>query len=161
MLEEDRIAQPWWRAPITVAAAAFIGLVILGLIFTALNVKADREHGLPPESSIGFGAEFTWWLAGAVACFGYVLVGSYLLRLRSGSRNPLVRASCLVAVPLLGLVCPVAVQWAIDRTREGYPGFICILPSLFLVWLPWLFAVGGIALITIGRRTLREPAPSN
>lgn len=161
MLEADQISHPWWRAPITVATAAFIALIILGSIFAALNVRAYQQDGLPPESGIGFGAELSWWLAGAVASFGYILVGSYLVRLRSRSRNPLLRASCFVAVPLIGVVCPVAVQWAIDRTREGYPGFICILPSLFLAWLPWLFAIGGIALITLGKRTAHEPAPSN
>ncbi len=161
MSTENPRPPTWWRPTITLATVSFGLLVLMGAIFTSIDVKWDREHGIPPESTIGFGAEFSWWLAGAVACFAYIVLGSYLLKLRAASENPVIRASCIVAVPLLGLGCPIAVQAAIDVTRAGYPGFICILPPLVLVWLPWLFAVSSIAIVTLRARVTRESAPSN
>ena len=134
-------SRPGFLAVLTASVIAAVGVGI-----ASYSVKIMRLNVGPEAIVPSFGEEYSGWAAGAVAAFAYVLTGAYLLRLRSASRNPFVRAFCLVAAFASGVVCPLAVETAMRVTLGSDSGFafVCVIPGPFLQWSGW-----GLGLVAI------------
>jgi hypothetical protein len=139
--------------PVLLGLVAALALAAVGSWVATLNVNAERSAGIRGEALLGFSERFSWWLAGAASAFAYVVLGAYILRVRSGVANPLLRAVLLVGTFLLGAICPVAVAAAIEATKARHPGFVCILPGIVLLWSPWALSITALIVnVTLDRR---------